>query len=247
MNNLGLIQARLNSSRLKNKMLKKFLDKEILYWVIKRTLKSKFLSKVVVLIPENDIKLIKVIKQFNVEVLLGNENNVLERFALANNKFKFKNAIRICADNPFIDSEYIDFLIKKFNSKKFDYAYNHFNVFKDSHPNGFGCEIFTKKTLENIIKNAKSKKQKEHVTKYIWDNKNKFRIQFIEPYKGLNYPFLKFDVDTKSDYSNLQKFILSKQININTSANEIIKKFFSYSFSSLLKDLYGIPRTLASV
>ena len=51
-----IIQARVNSQRLKNKMLKKINKEMIIEWVIKRCKKIKSVNKVVLAIPKKKIK-----------------------------------------------------------------------------------------------------------------------------------------------------------------------------------------------
>ena len=84
-------------------MLLKLAGKEILYWVISRTLKSKLIDKIVVSIPTKDKKLIRIIEKLNVDIMFGDEFNVLDRYYKVGQKYSFQNMLRICADNPFID------------------------------------------------------------------------------------------------------------------------------------------------
>ena len=62
---------------------------------------------------------------------------------------------------------------------------------------------YLQKTLNKIIKNSYLKSHKEHATKYIWDNKNKFKIQNISVLDNANFSYLKFDLDTKKNYFGL--------------------------------------------
>ena len=91
MKRLGIIQARMGSSRLLNKMLLILHGHSIIEWVIKRTTKSCLLDDLVVAIPdtpENDVLEVEILK-FGVKVFRGDENDVLSRFYFAakeNNK-----------------------------------------------------------------------------------------------------------------------------------------------------------------
>ena len=48
------------------------------------------------------------------------------------------------------------------------------------YPDGVDAEIFTFSTIETVWKNAKSKLQREHVTPFIWQNPNKFKLGILK-------------------------------------------------------------------
>ena len=58
--------------------------------------------------------------------------------------------------------------------------------------------MFSFKALERAFKEATLERDKEHVTPYIWDNPEKFRLA---QYKNdLDYSYLRWTLDTKEDY-----------------------------------------------
>ena len=196
MKKVGIIQARLNSKRLPNKMLMNLGNIKILDWVIHRVKKSKHLDEIVVAIPEtkeNDI-LEDFLDKKNCKLFRGSENDVLGRFFNVARKYKADIIIRICADNPLIDPIQIDDLISKFRFTKYDYAFNHQNKMNSNYADGFGAEIFTISTLDKLNNIAYSFEHREHVTLYIWENLPKFKIQLIKAKNELAYPDLKFDI-----------------------------------------------------
>ena len=62
--------------------------------------------------------------------------------------------------------------------------------------------------LLKAYKFAKKKRDKEHVTTFIRNNRKLFRIKCLEPKLGLNFPYLKFDINTSKD--------LFEKLKINT-------------------------------
>lgn len=220
---IGVIQARLGSTRLPYKMMLSLHGRPIVEWVIKRVLKSKLLDNVIVAIPEtedNDL-LEKYILSLGVSVFRGSEGNVLERFYLSAKEENAENVVRICADNPLIDGSEIDNLIKFFQSNTCDYAYNHIPK-NNMYPDGLGAEIVSFNTLEHIHKNVTTQHHKEHSLSYIVDNEQKFDIKTFDPLdERLHYPEMRFDIDTFDDYQNM----CLKNINIDISSVELIKIF----------------------
>ena len=81
---------------------------------------------------------------------------------------------------------------------------------------GFGAEIFDFQTLKKVYLEAKSRKDKEHVTKYIRDNKNLFSIKCMEPSHELAFPYLRFDINTSKDFNFIKNIIQKFKIKIKT-------------------------------
>ena len=218
----GIIQARLGSTRLPNKMLLSLHGKPIIEWVIKRVKKSKNLDDIIVAIPndkKNDI-LEKYIKNLGVNVFRGSEDNVLERFYKSIEDKDFSHIVRICADNPLICPTEIDNLVSFYKKENPDYAYNHIPK-NNLYPDGFGAEMISVELLKYLYNNVTKQSHKEHCLSYITDNPNKFNIKTFNPDKALHYPNLKFDVDTFDDYYKLA----SKDFNIDITAKELVELF----------------------
>jgi spore coat polysaccharide biosynthesis protein SpsF len=156
--------------------------KPLIEWVIKRVQKSKKLDDIVVAIPisqENDI-LENYIKKLGVKVYRGSESNVLNRFYEAVKNENVTHIVRICADNPLINGNEIDNLIKFYIKNSCDYAYNH--IPKDNlYPDGLGAEIISFELLKFLNENVVLQNHKEHCLSYIWDNKEKFTIKTFDP------------------------------------------------------------------
>ena len=123
-----IIQARSNSTRLKNKMFLMLGKYKVLEWVIFRLKKIKFVNNLVIATSNKvaDKDIIKIGKKNNLKVFTGNEKNVLKRFYLCSKKYPSDLIVRVCADNPLIDKNEIENLILYFkkNYKKIDYLQN---------------------------------------------------------------------------------------------------------------------------
>ena len=220
---IAVIQARLGSTRLPYKMMLSLHGNPIIEWVIKRVQKSKLLDDIIVAIPiseDNDV-LAKYITELGIKVFRGSESNVLNRFYEAVKNEEATNIVRICADNPLIDGNEIDNLIKFYKENKCDYAYNH--IPKDNlYPDGLGAEIISFDLLKLMEIKVASQHHKEHCFSYIWDNRKQFSIKTFDPIdEKLHYPKLKFDVDTFDDYHKLAM----KDFSIDISSKELIKIF----------------------
>ena len=126
---VGIIQARMGSRRLPGKMLEELGGKTILEWVLLRTKSCKSLDQIVLATSVRDIDdpLISIAEKHHISTFRGSENDVLDRFSRAAKINSADYIIRICADNPFIDSNEIDLLINFFSKNNCDYSCNHQN------------------------------------------------------------------------------------------------------------------------
>ena len=78
----AIVQARVGSSRLRGKVLKKINGKEIIILLLDRLSKSKKIENIIVAIPQKkeDDLLFKVLKKNNYNVFRGDELDVLKRY-----------------------------------------------------------------------------------------------------------------------------------------------------------------------
>ena len=198
---LLIIQARSSSKRFKNKVLYPIYEIPLIQHVVNRVKKSKKITNILVAtsIKKNDDKLIKYLRKNKVNFFRGELDNVALRLYEAAKFYKKKFFIRISGDSPLIDYRLIDRAIDiiKNSKNKYDLVTN---VFPRTFPQGQSVEIIKTSTLKNNIKEF-SKQDKEHVTKYFYDNAKKFSIKNFT-FKGTN-KIIKLSIDTKKDLENI--------------------------------------------
>jgi spore coat polysaccharide biosynthesis protein SpsF len=213
---IAIVEARTNSKRLKNKVLKKINGKEIITLILQRLKVSKKIDQIVVATTNNkdDDKIIKVIgKEF--DYFRGSEKNVLKRVIGAADKFKANLIVRITADNPIVDVKAIDYMINFYlKNLHIDYLTNNFfgDLNKRKLALGLDISIFKKDKLELVKKYVqKLKKNKnmfcEFPTLYFYTiGKYKFNIKNITlPERFLINKKFRLTVDTENDL----KFFIS--------------------------------------
>ena len=163
---IAIVQARCNSIRLPNKVLKKFDGKPAIEILYERLNLSKKLNNIIIATSKNpsNLKLVSFCKEKKFDFFLGSENNVLKRYYDTNKKFNADIIVRITGDSILIDHNLVDEVIDLFIKKKVDYASN---SQPESFPDGLDVEVFSKKCLNETYKLAKNKYDKEHVTSFI--------------------------------------------------------------------------------
>ena len=230
-----IIQARLSSTRLPGKvMLKVENENTVLDCVINQLQNSKEIKNIVIATTnhkEDDV-IVELVKRKGIKYFRGSKKDVLDRYYQCAKKFSFSEIVRITADNPLIDYEIVDTVVKYFKLNNYDYITTDlpFNTFHRTYPSGYTVEVFTFSALENAWKNAKLPSEREHVTPYFYKNKEIFRQTDIENSEDLSH--FRCTVDTKYDleliqkiYSNIKKrpILLSDVIKLLKTNTELVK------------------------
>ena len=192
-----VIQARMGSTRLPGKVLKKLGDKNLLEYILVRLKKLKHNVKIVIassdLLRDDELELF--CSKRNISFFRGSEKNVLQRYYLCSKENNFLHTVRLTGDNPFIDVEELDNLIELHLRTQADYSRSFSSL-----PKGVGSEIFTMQALEESYLNGNQENHKEHVNEYIEENENKFKILELKVNKEKQRPEISLTVDTPEDY-----------------------------------------------
>ena len=107
---IGLVQARLGSTRLPNKVIKELAGKPMIEILLTRLSKSSEISKIVVATstrPEND-HLQMLVESLGYECTRGSEKDVLSRFYKSAKKNNADTVVRITGDCPLVDPDMVD-------------------------------------------------------------------------------------------------------------------------------------------
>ncbi len=177
MNILGIIQARMGSTRRPKKVLAKIQGVPILQHLLNRIKGSSEINKIVIATteePDDDI-LVEWCLDRGLDIFRGSAENVLSRFYQCASYYNADIIVRITADDPLKDPVVIDYAVNKLKKdKNLDYVSN---TIDPSYPEGIDVEVFRFKALEIAFKEATQKTEIEHVTPYIWSHPEIFGIE----------------------------------------------------------------------
>lgn len=198
--NIGIIQARLFSSRLPGKIMLEVCGKPLLEHMITRVKHSKKLDDVIVATSVN--KLDDLIEDWcqkhQIKCFRGPEQDVLKRLKLAKDFFNGDTIIRLCSDCPLIDPKIIDDVLGIYESNNYDFVSNLFPLVGRTFPDGMSAEVFSSKLLDESDMNSKKPSEREHVTFYFWMHPDRFKI-FRHDYPEDLSKF-RFNLDYIQDY-----------------------------------------------
>ena len=198
-----IIQARTGSTRLPKKVIEKIDSKNtVLDYVINQVKCSKKIEKIIV--ATTDLIEDDIIWQYanlqKIECFRGSSEDVLDRFYQCAKKYSAKTIVRITADNPLIDPNIIDKIINEYN--KCDFITN---TLERTFPYGTEVEVFSFVSLKKAWENAKKPSEREHVTPFIRNPKNKFVLKNIKNQKNISN--FRYTVDKLEDLQLVKEII----------------------------------------
>ena len=194
-----IMQARVGSTRLPRKVLKTICGKTILEHDIDRLRRVKNIDKIIIAttVQDRDIEIVKEADRLGVKYFRGSEDDVLSRYYLAAKANDADIVVRVTSDCPLLDSRVTEMTISYLldNLDKYDYVSN---TLEPTFPRGLDIEAFTFESIEKAYNAAKLPREREHVTPYIYTNKDKFRLGCFK--NKVNYSSLRWTLDTKEDF-----------------------------------------------
>lgn len=211
---VAIIQARMGSTRLPGKMLKKIQGKTLLAYMLARVRQAKTLSLIVVATtnrPE-DGAIANIAKENGVGCFRGSENDVLDRYYRAALRYGADTIVRLTGDCPFMDPALVDRVVAFYlrNKKKADYASN---VHPPTFPDGMDVEVFSFVALERAWKEATLASEREHVTPFFYNHRELFRLKNLRAKKDTSG--VRLTVDASEDLLLMQKLSAALSIKNN--------------------------------
>lgn len=227
--NIGIIiQARMGSTRLPGKILKKFYGDDTLLETLLNNL-HKVGVKVIVAtsVSVNNDQLESFLKEKGELVYRGSENDVLDRFIKAAEANGVDGIVRICSDNPFMDWYGVGQLVEK--AKTSDADYIGFRV--NDRPSilthfGFWGEFVTLDALKRVASiTPKGSPAHEHVTFHVYKHPDEYKCEWIQCPEFLQgRDDIRLTIDTPEDLVNAQKVYASlKEINPNFTLQDVVQ------------------------
>jgi len=200
---MAFIQARMSSNRLPGKVLKPILNVPMILRQIERMRHANTIDRIVVLtsLDESDDVIEALCLEQKIAYFRGDLNDVLDRYYKANQEFQADHIISLTADCPLIDWKVIDVIVTEHLESNADYTSN---VVTPTYPDGLDVEVMTSACLEKIYKEASKTIEREHVTYYCYQNKDRFHIHEVFNHAG-DYSNVRWTVDNPDDLDFVTK------------------------------------------
>jgi spore coat polysaccharide biosynthesis protein SpsF len=196
MRHVAIIQARMGSTRLPGKVLEMVEGQTMLERVVERTRRAARVARVVVATSEapDDDRVEAICHGRSIDVFRGSEHDVLDRYSGAAERFNADSIVRLTADCPLLDPAVVDSVITRFEVGDVDYAAN---INPPTFPDGLDTEVFFREALVRAAREARLRSEREHVTLYLRNHPEMFRIANVrhEP----NLSAMRWTVDEPED------------------------------------------------
>ena len=195
----AIIQARMGSTRLPEKVMKNLEGKTVLDHVIERVRQSKLIDEIIIAttIHDRDSIIETEALRCGAKAFRGSEDDVLSRYYYAAKENNLDIVVRITSDCPLIDSKVLDEVIQYYLKNDYDIVSNAGSDLSNrTYPRGLDTEVFSFKVLENAFNHAKEIYQREHVTPYIYEKSSSAYY-----YKNdIDYSKYRWTLDTDEDF-----------------------------------------------
>ena len=197
---VAIVQARMSSTRLPGKVLKKIVEIPAIEILLKRLAHSKLISEICVATSQNkeDEFLCNEVEKLGYRVIRGSETDVLRRYWDAANATKADTIVRITGDCPLVDPKLVDKVVELYLNSDVDYVSNND---PPTFPDGLDVEVFGIRALKDANLSALSNFDREHVTPFIRNGDfTKLNFKNVEDTSEL-----RLTLDEPEDLTLLQK------------------------------------------
>jgi len=195
---IAVIQARLGSTRLPGKALAGLAGRPMLAHVAARAAAIPGIAGVALAttVSATDDSLEVFARAAGLRCVRGSEDDVLGRFRLAARETNAEAVVRITADCPLLDPAVSGRVLAEYAARRpgVDYVSN---VHPPTYPDGLDTEVFSVEALDTAAREARLPSEREHVTPFIWNHPERFRLANVEHAENLSEH--RWTVDTEAD------------------------------------------------
>ena len=185
---VAIVQARMGSTRLPNKVMKPIGGVPMIELLLKRLVKCQGLDQIVVATSVDTINqpLVEHVRRLGFACEQGSENDVLERYVQVAENHQADVVVRITGDCPLVDPVLVENCIREFHQQKVDYFSN---TSPPTYPDGLDIEVMQLSALKQAADKTNKPFDREHVTPYIRESKvfSKAALQNNADLSGLRW------------------------------------------------------------
>lgn len=198
MTTLGVLQARMTSSRLPGKVLADLQGEPMIVRQIERLRQARLLDGLVVATSTDasDDPLVEVLSSLPdpVPVVRGSLDDVLDRFVAVIEEYQPAVVVRLTADCPLASPQVVDTVIAAYMESDADYVSN---TMKPTYPDGLDVEVVDASVLLDVARIATDPPEREHVTLGVYRRPEQYKIANVVGPQDLSD--LRWTVDTPED------------------------------------------------
>jgi len=194
----AIIEARMRSTRLPGKVLLEAAGKPFLHHMIERVSRVREIDTIVIATTDDpSCDPIEALgEKIGTAVFRGSEDDVMARVLGAAKTEDIDVIVELTGDCPLIDPLIISDVINAFTSGAADYAAN---IFESGYPLGMEAQVFPRRVLADAASRTDRPNDHEHVSLYIYQHPETYRIQKVGARENLLAPEQRLTLDTPED------------------------------------------------
>ncbi len=198
---VAVVQARMGSTRLPNKVMKQINGVPMIELLLKRLARSKEIDQIVVAtsVDAKNDPLAAHVRGLGFDCEQGSENDVLDRYVQAARAHRADVIVRITGDCPLVDPDLVDECVRRFKVQDVDYFSN---VSPPTYPDGLDIEVVTLAALERAMLETNKSYDHEHVTPYVREA-GRFSSNSMENDEDLSG--MRWTVDEQADFDVVRR------------------------------------------
>jgi spore coat polysaccharide biosynthesis protein SpsF len=198
---VGVLQARVSSSRLPGKVLRPLLGEPMILRIVERISRSRELDELVVVTSTDpsDDPLVDVLTTAGTTVRRGSLTDVFSRFHDVVEEFEPSVVVRLTGDNALVDPDVIDLIVREHVENGADYSSNSLTR---TFPRGLDAEAVSPEALRSLAARDLSDEEREHVTIGIYRRPGEFRLHPVV--QSADHSDLRWTVDYPEDFAFIE-------------------------------------------
>lgn len=203
---VATIEARMGSSRLPGKVLMPALGEPMLMHLVRRLRAVPSIDEVVIATTTSpaDEPIAAFAESAGIACFRGSEDDVLARVIAAGESAGAQVLVEITGDCPVIDPDLVEQTIRMYLQHEVDYASN--SIVR-SYPDGMDTQVISMAALKASASLTSDPLDREHVSRYLWQRPQQYRIVHLVAPPSLHWPGLGLTLDEQGDYLLLKKII----------------------------------------
>jgi glutamate-1-semialdehyde 2,1-aminomutase len=200
MKTVAIVQARMGSTRLPNKVMKLVRGTPLIELLLERLAQAKNIDQIILAtsVHPKNAPLAEHVEKLGYAVYRGSEQDVLDRYYQAASSARADVVVRITGDCPLVDPQLVDEALAAFQSAGVDYASN---TDPPTFPDGLDIEVFSFAALQAAWRDARRPSEREHVTPYIRESR---RFRTLKLKHSADFSGERWTVDEPPDFEVVQ-------------------------------------------
>jgi len=201
---VAAVQARYSSRRLPGKVLHEVAAKPLLEYLLERLARCSTLQGVVVAtsVEGSDGAIARFCMERGIALYRGTLADVLGRFIGVAAQLDLDALVRINGDSPLMDPAIVDRAVELFQEGDADLVTN---VHPRSFPKGESVEVMSVAALRQAAEQTSDPLDREHVTRFFYQNAERFRIRNFK--REPSVADIQLSVDTPEDLDAFRQLV----------------------------------------